>query len=310
MHENRTARLVGLAMIAILLVSVIKGFGWANHEALARPDYGLFDFLMFWGIGTFVWIWKIVNGPTNWILGDNLFDLFFEVIMLAIFVGLIGSLFAVPAKLVGKVFRRRVAYTTVLAVTAVALVLPHFYMSWSLREYKRDFKERARGSSVEDFSNTEPGESGDLDYGGKLDELVEKRVLTLATHQFIPYGTATWRTNGMTTFVAGAYIYTFLPKSTYEHGLYLVARMFGATPHDAQAALRHYREEAPLILAGPLVIQEVVPPSTPAMPPVVTPVTPTKSQVAPKPPAKKVAPRKPTKKPPHKAPVKGKGKRR
>jgi hypothetical protein len=109
--------------------------------------------------------------------------------------------------------RRSSSYRIAYVVTAILIVPPHVIMSWHLREYKTEFKQRVAGSHYVIFPSDSPGV---YEYGGKLDEVVEARVRILAQHQFVPDFTAYWHTMAIGSTTVGAYVYTFMPKSLYD----------------------------------------------------------------------------------------------
>src|SRR3989338_3034760 len=105
-----------------------------------------------WFFNLVGWVWWLINWPTNFVLGDNLFDLVLEGMFVLLFV----ALCAIPVTFVVAVVRRvwhalgddkrafkRSSYKIAFVLTAILIVPPHLFMSWSLREYKTEFKYRA-----------------------------------------------------------------------------------------------------------------------------------------------------------------------
>src|SRR3989338_9204030 len=208
-----------------------------------------------WFFNLVGWVWWLINWPTNFVLGDNLFDLVLEGMFVLLFV----ALCAIPVTFVVAVVRRvwhalgddkrafkRSSYKIAFVLTAILIVPPHLFMSWSLREYKTEFKYRATHvAHYEDFSNTEPGEPGEFDYGGKLDELVIARTQVLMRRQFVPYFTAAWRTQALgVTYVPGAYIYTYLPKQVYDSGVASIASWAGEDKTAFGAEFQKFLDES------------------------------------------------------------------
>lgn len=194
-----------------------------------------------WFFNIVGWVWWLVNWPTNALLGDNLFDLMIEMLLVLFFIAIcaIPVTFVVAilrgiwnalsgdsryvitfSEHIGRVLvwkRRASSYKIAFVITAILIVPPHLFMSWELREHKTEFKHRATHVAHYEVFYGGPGEPGEFDYGGKLDEMVIARSQVLARRQFVPYFTAEWRTQSLgITYVPGAYVYTYLPKNMYN----------------------------------------------------------------------------------------------
>lgn len=109
-----------------------------------------------------------------------------------------------------------------LAVTFALLVPAHVLMSYQLNPIKREFYRVAatEGRTMHATGETVDGQNVvNLDYSGRIDEVTDRRNQYLIQHQYLPYiyvnGKWEVTTTGATTGTM-VYIYTYLPKTTFD----------------------------------------------------------------------------------------------
>ncbi len=103
------------------------------------------------------------------------------------------------------------------------LLVPHVWMSAKLTPLREEFagisrKGEARISFTGEYSDGRP--INEMNFGGQLDSVVEMRQMVLLKYQFIPLPIGRWGTSTSDVFgpqMYMAYVYTFLPRSTYRN---------------------------------------------------------------------------------------------
>ena len=116
---------------------------------------------------------------------------------------------------VGKYLR---LHYTVIALFILWLI-PHLWMSYTLAPLKKEFDKIGRGGASGYYSTGEYVDGravNELDFGGQLSDVVERRSMVLFKHQYVPFGTGRWWCSQIGITKPMAYLYTFVPRSTYR----------------------------------------------------------------------------------------------
>lgn len=205
-----------LAGIAVFALSY-RQMGLDERAGMAWLAFGWP--LLFVGIA-FLWY---LSRLTTWLVGLSFFDLMMELVMVLTGALVLTVPFWTALAFGSAILRlRRIRFERVFIVVLLLVLIPHLVMTVRLRSLKLDFKETARSPHGEVFLG-EPGQPGEFDYGGKLDDIVARRILTLIDHQYVPYFTCFWRYNGLVAMTGSAYLYTYLPKGVYDRVLASIA---------------------------------------------------------------------------------------
>lgn len=187
---------------------------------------------MFWFISSLISI-AFCNLVSNLIFGFGLINLVVEIVILTLFTSffiiasgfciylfmispdifeyIIGAILKVSAKTRKIKFainlekNKTLNQSVVLVVCLIFLLyvlIPHSIMTVALRNIKQDYIQTAYGKSEIQFDN----EGGSLDYGGKIDRIIDRRNKFLDRYHFSNLVPWTITTSSVNCF--SVYIYT------------------------------------------------------------------------------------------------------
>lgn len=184
----------------------------------------------------FLWFLAVIAAITGLhfsaeaLLGYSILEFVFE-LMLVVFFSILFAVFLVwpVAAILRRVLVQRLwpkaepyFHLRWCLMWAFALLLiPHLWMSYKLAPLKREFTKVCNHGGYDVRFTGEHADGrpvNEADFGGKLDRLVEKRVLVLVKYQYVPYFTGAWRFSESfpASVTSCAYVYTFLPRPVYR----------------------------------------------------------------------------------------------
>lgn len=143
-------------------------------------------------VGMVLVIW-LANSITEHFFVLDLLSFVVEMILVAFYTGCI-TVFVIAA--LNILFRPIMAhlsgkqlawcFVTILAVN----LIPHIWMSWELDDLKREFKQVASTNYAIDWESGEVDgrPTNTMDFGGRLDSIINRRNQTLLENGYIPLG--------------------------------------------------------------------------------------------------------------------------